>query len=175
MIQGWEDGGMKRLQICMFNSDFYLQQVPILHLEVNVKKVQLQKSTSSNLKKKLTWSKMTFTWSLLHLICWCSRLGQVPQPRLTLAETPPQSRFAPLQVLFINYSTTHWGIVSSAIKSCVVPLTQGLNNDYSYGHRFKTNQKKKIYRFTLESWDCLKALVFYVSLNFVQKNCNKIF
>ena len=28
-----KDGGMKRLQMCMFDSDFYLQQVRILHLE----------------------------------------------------------------------------------------------------------------------------------------------
>ena len=31
------DGGMKRIQICVFDSDFYLQQVRILHLEVKVK------------------------------------------------------------------------------------------------------------------------------------------
>ena len=34
---------MKHLQICMFNSDFYLQQVQILHLDVKVEIVQLQK------------------------------------------------------------------------------------------------------------------------------------
>ena len=28
-----KDGGMKRLQMCIFDSDFYLQQVRILHLE----------------------------------------------------------------------------------------------------------------------------------------------
>ena len=44
---------MKRLQICMFDSDFYLQQVRILHLDVKVKNVQLRKSTSLNLKEKL--------------------------------------------------------------------------------------------------------------------------
>ena len=33
---------MKRLQICMFDSDFDLQQVQILHLDVKVKNVQLQ-------------------------------------------------------------------------------------------------------------------------------------
>ena len=31
------DGGMKRLQICMFDSDFYLQQVRILLLESGLK------------------------------------------------------------------------------------------------------------------------------------------
>ena len=45
------DGGMKRLPICMFDSDFCLQQVRILHLDVKVENVELQKSTSSNLKK----------------------------------------------------------------------------------------------------------------------------
>ena len=44
---------MKRLQICMLDSDFYLQQVRILHLDVKVENVQLQKSTSLNLKKRL--------------------------------------------------------------------------------------------------------------------------
>ena len=37
----------------MFDNDFYLQQVQILHLDVKVKNVQLRKSTASNLKKKL--------------------------------------------------------------------------------------------------------------------------
>ena len=46
-----DDGGMKRLQICMFDSDFYLQQVQILHLDVKVENVQLQKSFFFNLKK----------------------------------------------------------------------------------------------------------------------------
>ena len=51
------DGGMKRLQICMFDSVFYLQQVQILHLVVKVKNVQLQISTSLNLKKNYFYLK----------------------------------------------------------------------------------------------------------------------
>ena len=52
---------MKRLQICMFDSDLYLKQVWILHLDVKIENVQLQKSTCSNLKKMtFTRSKMTF-------------------------------------------------------------------------------------------------------------------
>ena len=35
------NGGMNRLQICMFDSDFHLQQVRILNLDVKVKNVQL--------------------------------------------------------------------------------------------------------------------------------------
>ena len=41
-----KDGSMKNLQICMFDSDFYLQQVRILHLDVKVENVQLWISTS---------------------------------------------------------------------------------------------------------------------------------
>ena len=44
---------MKLLQICIFDSDFYLQQVRILHLDVKVKNVQLRISTSSNLILKI--------------------------------------------------------------------------------------------------------------------------
>ena len=60
---------MKRLQICMFDSDFYLQQDWILHLDVEVENVQLRKSTYLNIyffefeKMTFIWSKMTFTWS----------------------------------------------------------------------------------------------------------------
>ena len=39
------DGCMKHLQICMFESYFYLQQVKILHLDVKVENVQLITST----------------------------------------------------------------------------------------------------------------------------------
>ena len=42
-------GGMNRLQICMFDSVFFLQ-VQILLIDVKVENVQLQISTSSNLK-----------------------------------------------------------------------------------------------------------------------------
>ena len=41
------DGSIKRLQICMFDSDFYRQQVRILQLDVKVKNIQLRISTSS--------------------------------------------------------------------------------------------------------------------------------
>ena len=34
---------MKHQKICMFYSDFYLQQVRIWHLDVKVENVQLQK------------------------------------------------------------------------------------------------------------------------------------
>ena len=41
-VPSFHDGSMKCLQICMFDSDFYLQQISILHLDVKVKNVQLR-------------------------------------------------------------------------------------------------------------------------------------
>ena len=34
LLDFFDGGGVKHLQICMFYSDFYLQQVQILHLDV---------------------------------------------------------------------------------------------------------------------------------------------
>ena len=62
----FQDGGMKCLQIFMFDSDFCLQQVQILKFDVSVENFQLRKSTSSNLKKMtFTSGKITFTFSML--------------------------------------------------------------------------------------------------------------
>ena len=91
-----KDGGVKRLQICVFDIDFYLQQVRILHLDVRVENVQLWKSTSSILKNTtFTWSKMTFTWSrtsftfsMLVRSAWTGSPSLAH--KLALAGTPPQ-------------------------------------------------------------------------------------
>ena len=50
----------------MFDSGFYLHQVQILHLDAKVENVQLRKSTSSNLKKKLLHEVKTLTCRQCH-------------------------------------------------------------------------------------------------------------
>ena len=54
------DGGMKHLQICMFDSDFYLHQVRILHLDVKFENVQLCKLMM--FEKQLLLFKTSFTF-----------------------------------------------------------------------------------------------------------------
>ena len=52
-MEGSFDGGLKHLQNCMFDGDFYLQQVRILHLDK--KKMFLREEKGTNMAKRVFW------------------------------------------------------------------------------------------------------------------------
>ena len=70
---------MKHLQICMFDSDFYLQQVQILHLVSKFS--NFQTSTFSKLKKNQNFVDVTAIWlfSTITTIAFFRRFIRTPK------------------------------------------------------------------------------------------------